>query len=189
MHPPDPIDGHARGEWVLPAGEPTRQAETVARQRGIERRQADGVSRGTSSRGASYAPRASRCAGRGARHLLHHHDFADPVATGGCLLGEAAEAPARCRLARADTRARRKYSNTSPAGVGYLAAGHFERRQRDVEDLQVVDEPVLEAAVAEPGAERQRRLLGEVVACRLLYVMSLYRWSRTTSVASGAPLR
>ena len=39
-------------------------------------------------------------------------------------------------------------------------AGHFRGGELDVEDLQIVDQAVLEAAVAEPRRERQRRRVG-----------------------------
>ena len=43
-----------------------------------------------------------------------------------------------------------------PVGVAaWLPPGDFHGRELDVEQLQVVDQPVLEAAVAEPRPQRQ----------------------------------
>ena len=50
------------------------------------------------------------------------------------------------------------------AGSRRSCAGHLGRRQLDVEDLQVVDETVLEAAVAKAGADRQRMRVRRAVA-------------------------
>ena len=49
-------------------------------------------------------------------------------------------------------------------------ASHFRRGQSGIEDLQIVDHAVLEAAVAKACPERQRRLLRESVARRLAVV-------------------
>ena len=132
---------------------------------------AAGVSRATGSRGRVV--RAAREDERRPRlrQLLHHHDLGHRVDQAAPLLAQllqrrqprpvlgvdVGEVVGEQVLPLRGGERRGSRASVSASGLAVAELGDLERRQRPVEDRELVDQAVLEPAVAEPLADRQAR--------------------------------
>ncbi len=166
VHAPDAIHHDARGERVAAVRQPARQAEPVARLVLREGRQTGGrVAR------HDLAWRVVPAALEQMRrprltHFLHDHDLRHERDERVLLLAKAPEVGTRrdVRLMVPDEEV------LECGGVSRIASNRRDdlcRRQARIEHQQIVDQPVLEPAVAEAGADGERMLRRQAIrGCR-----------------------
>ena len=154
VHAPDAIDDDAGRERVLAIGEPAGEAEAIARLvRGERRQAARRLARDDVARRVVGAARQQ------VRRAAASRISSITMISGTSAMSRFSVARSVCSSPSAEMYggycAREEVLER--AGIGRIAANACRATsaavRRDVEDLQVVDQPVLEAAVAEARAD------------------------------------
>ena len=153
---PETIYRHAGEQRMTSIGEPTREAETVARLIGGEGREHGGRIGRDGGAAVVVLAALQDVGGLGRGQLAHDHDFFGGVgelSLGRAGGGECGDLGAVGRVVVGEIGFKPRVGGRLGVGGGRVKRADFNGGELAAEDAEVVDQPALEAAIAETFAE------------------------------------